>query len=300
MNPSKPLTFTVMVLLLATIASTSVGSLAQEKAKLLSCKSAVLAAFKPLPKLKYQCDAELADYDQKVLKLPNRIKAIKALERKLESFASAAWWQASVDDLNVCELHHKAGVLNQEEQEKINDGDYSYDLFGNHSLRLAFLPDPCYYTGYGGSNAFVLYRTAGRVFVTEVLDGFSSRADNPLRLAFGDLQGQQIIEISTWTGGLHPSATNYYFAIDHKTNKAAPKKLFQSEKGLTNEISSDILLSDPEDLDLPKEASELNIIRGRKLAASFSIYNEDEEGKIESPRGKMTRTILKWNGRFYQ
>ena len=59
-------------------------------------------------------------------------------------------------------------------------------------------------------------------------------------------------------------------------------------------------MSEPADLELPKDAGELNIIREHKLAPSFSIYAEDSEGKIESPRGKMTRTILKWNGRYYQ
>ena len=114
------------------------------------------------------------------------------------------------------------------------------------------------------------------------------------------MNGRQIIEISTGTGGLHPSVTNYYFVINPKTNKAVPKKLFKGDKGLTNEVTSDLLMSEPENLDLPKDAGELNIIRGHKLAPEFSIYAEDDAGKIESPRGKMTRTILKWNGRFYQ
>jgi hypothetical protein len=285
----------VLLLLLVTLAS-----FAQTKQKTPVCKPAVMAAFKPLPKLKYKCDAALDDYDAKVLKQANRIRAIKTLERTLATFTSTAWWQADVDDLNLCELHRKPGVLSPEEQEKVKDRDYTYDLFGNHSLRLALLPDPCYVTEYLGSNGFLLYRQAGKVFVAQVLDGFFSRADNPVDLDFADLQRQQIVEISTSTGGLHPSATNYYFVIDPKTNTARPKKLFQGDKGLTNEITSDLLMDDPEDLGLPKDANELNIIRDHKLAPSFSIYAEDEEGKLETPRGKMKRTILKWNGRFYQ
>jgi hypothetical protein len=290
----------VPVLLLATIATTMIGSFAQQKKKLPVCQAAVLAAFLPLPELKYQCNAELSDYDEKVLKQPNRIRAIKNLERRLESFASPAWWQASVDDLTLCELHRKPGVLSPEEREKLRIGDYIFDLFGDHSLRLVLLKDPCYQTGYFGSNAFLLYRKGGRVFVTQVLDGYYSRADNPVGLSFAYLHGQQIVEVSTGTGGLHASLTNYYFAIDPATNKAEPKKLFKGEKGLTNEISSGLLMSEPKDLDLPKEARELNVIRGHKLAPAFSIYAEDTEGKIETPSGKMTRTILKWNGRFYQ
>ena len=162
------------------------------------------------------------------------------------------------------------------------------------------MPDPCYQTGYFGSNAFLLYRKEGKVFVTEVLDGFFSRHDNPVGMEVGDLMGQQVIEISTTTGGLHPSSTNYYFVINPRTNRAVPKKIFQGEKGPTNEVSSDLLMTDPADLDLPKDAYELNIIRGNKFAKSFSIYSEDTEGNLETPRGKMSRSVLKWNGRVYQ
>ena len=300
MNNSRKLPLAFLLLLPAVIATTSNGSLAQEKPKVLACKAAVLTAFKPLPKLKYQCGDDSNDSDEKILKRADRLRAIKVLERRLESFTSPAWWQANVDDLNLCELRRKPGLLSKSEQEKVRIGDYTYDLFGNHSLRLALLPDPCYQTGYLGSNAFLLYRRAGKVFVTQVLDGFASRADNPVGLDFADLNGQRIIEVSTGTGGLHASVTNYYFVIDPKTNKAVPKKLFKGDKGLTNEISSGLLMGEPEDFDLPKDARELKIIRRHKLAPAFSIYAEADEGKIETPQGKMTRTILKWNGRFYQ
>jgi hypothetical protein len=84
------------------------------------------------------------------------------------------------------------------------------------------------------------------------------------------------------------------------TNRAVPKNIFQGEKGPTNEISSALLMTDPADLDLPKDAYELNLIRGNRFARSFSVYSEDNEGNLETPSGKMTRSILKWNGRFYQ
>ena len=106
---------------------------------------------------------------------------------------------------------------------------------------------------------------------------FASRQPGWFGLRY--LNGQQIIEISTGTGGLHPSITNYYFVIDPRTNKAVPRKLFKGDKGLTNEISSDLLMDEPEHLDLPQDAAELNIIRGHKLAPAFSIYAEDDEGK---------------------
>jgi len=288
---------TIAVLLLTTV---FINSFAQKKTKPMTCKPSALAAFKPLPKLKYGCTDDPTESDEKLLKRPERQQAIKILERRLERFTNPAWWQAIVDDLNLCELHRKPGVLSKDEQERVRIGDYPLDLFGNHSLRLALLPDPCYQTGYGGSNAFLLYRQAGGVFVTEVFDGFFSRAANPMGMDVGDLMGQKVIEISTSTGGLHPSVTNYYFVIDPKTHKAVPKKIFRGDKSPTNEISSDLLMADPADLGLPIDATELNIIRGHKLAPSFSIYAEDEEGEIESPRGKMKRSVLRWNGRIYQ
>lgn len=299
-HKSKFPALAVLVLLLTSISTASSDSFAQEKAKTKVCKPAVLAASKPLPKLRYQCNADLSDYDQKVLKAPNRIVAIKVLERRLETFTSPAWWQATVDDLSLCELRRKPGVLSAAEEEKLKSGDYIFDLFGNHSLRLVLLKDPCYQMEYFGSNAFLLYRNAGKVFVTQVLDGFFSRADNPVGLEFADLKGQQIIEVATGSGGMHPSVTNYYFVIDPATNRAVPKKLFQGDKGPTNEISSDLLMGAPEDLELPKDAVELGIIREHKMAPAFSIYAEDSEGKIDAPGGKMTRTILKWNGHIYQ
>jgi hypothetical protein len=161
MNKSKLPTLAVMILLRATIA-TSIHGFGQEKAKTLACKPTVLAAFKPLPKLKYRCDAELADYDEKVLKQPNRITAIKVLERRLESFTSPTWWQANVDDLNLCELRRKPGALDQEEREKVRIGDYAYDLFGNHSVRLALLPDPCFMTGTSVQMVFCSTERQGR------------------------------------------------------------------------------------------------------------------------------------------
>ena len=81
------------------------------------------------------------------------------------------------------------------------------------------IPDPCYQTEYGGANAFLLYRKGGRVFVTQVLDGYFSRADNSIGLDFAKLNSQEIIEISTGSGGLNPSLTNYYFAIDPRLTR---------------------------------------------------------------------------------
>ncbi len=53
-------------------------SFAQEENKILVCKNEAFAALKPLPKLKYQCKpGEMNDYDEEILKGPERIMAIK-------------------------------------------------------------------------------------------------------------------------------------------------------------------------------------------------------------------------------
>jgi len=83
-----------------------------------------------------------------------------------------------VDDLNFCDLRRKPGSLNKEEQEKLRIGEYLYELFGNHSVRLVLLQDPCYYRGYGGSNAFLLYRKSGSSLCHSTAQWLFSRADN--------------------------------------------------------------------------------------------------------------------------
>ena len=174
------------------------------------------------------------------------------------------------------------------------DGEYVFWLFGNERIRLVLIPDPCYQTEYGGANAFMLYRNAGRVFVTQVLDGYFSRADNSVRLDFAKRNGQEIIEVSTWSGGLTPSLTNYYFVIDPRTNHAVPKNLFRGAHGPTNEISSAMLFG------ATRAPEPLKIVRGQTLAPSFSIYIDDANGRIEDSGRTLTRKILHWNGTVYR
>src|SRR5215471_19538772 len=68
-----------------------------------ACTEATLAAFKPLPKLEYDCPEGVADSSDEMLKLPARLAAIRELESSLQLFTNAAWWNATVDSLNSCE-----------------------------------------------------------------------------------------------------------------------------------------------------------------------------------------------------
>src|SRR5262252_11182885 len=85
-----------------------------------ACTEATLAAFKPLPKLEYDCPDGVADYSDEMLKLPARLAAISKLESSLRLFVNPAWWSADVDSLNSCEqllrlstsALHQAGLTN--------------------------------------------------------------------------------------------------------------------------------------------------------------------------------------------
>lgn len=253
----------------------------------------MLNAVKAKPELSYQCNDQINDYDEKILKLPERVAAIKSFVSELSSFNDAAWWSADTVDLSVCDFAGDAVTLNRDQRRDFLNGEYLFWLFGNERVRLVLIPDPCYQTQYGGANAFLLYRNGGRVIVTQALDGYFSRADNSVSLNFAKLGAEEIIEVSTGSGGLTPSLTNYYFSIDKNTKHAVPKNLFRGEHGPTNEISSAMLFN------AGPSTTPLKIIRGRSLSPSFMIYEDDSNGKIDDNGRSLSRKILRWNGNIY-
>jgi hypothetical protein len=283
------------LLIAITLLSVSVAA-AQDPPRV--CKRSALAASKPIPKLRYSCRG--VKDDEKILKLPARVQAIRVLMAQLTAFSDAAWWKTPVDDLNVCDFRKKAGTLTSEEDEQFST-NFTIKLFGSDHIRLVLLPDPCYQTEYSGSVGFILNYSGGRTYVAKSLDGFFTRADNAVNIDFAKLDRDEIIEISTGSGGLHPEITNYYFTVDAKTKRAIPKALFEGDKGPTNQITSALLMSDPEDLGLPKGAETLKIIDGGSLAKSFSVYNEVfEGGKIDDNGRMLNRIVLTWNGQVYK
>ncbi len=274
----------------------SANSFAQKDALISVCKRQALSALKDLPEVKYRCREGVDESDEAILKWPERIDAMKTVTEELASLTSSAWWQAEVSDLNACAIRKKPGALSKEEKERLADGDYRHVLFGNHQVRLVIVPDPCYQTEFNGSSAFLVFRSAGKVSITKVLDGYFSRVDNSVGIAFARLNGEQIVEISTGNN-MPPSVRNYYYVINPGTNHAEPKRLFKDGKTFKNEISSAMLLGATSDL--PKSAEELKVIRGNRLAPVFSIYGEDPDGKISADGRTLRRTIYRWNGRFY-
>jgi hypothetical protein len=288
------------LMLLIVAACVCADASGQSKGGALLCKPEVFRRLKPLPKLSYECRPDAAnDYDESILKWPERVRAINDYLRTLANFSDAGWWASSVDDLNVCYFHGDAGTLSEDEAERFGRGDYAFNLFGNERLRIVLIPDPCYQTGYGGSNAFLLYRRNGSVIVTQLLDGYFSRADNSVTLNFAQMNGEQIIEVATISGGLNPYTTNYYFAINQRTGKAIPKKLFKDGVRLTNKMTSVLILDDGS---FPQAYAELRIIKGGRLADRFYTYSDTgrEGGAITDASGRSLRRITyRWNGRYY-
>ena len=89
----------------------------QKERSIPACKQTTFAAFKPLPKVEYVCPEGLIESDNKLLKVSERIAALRGVVKELEAFTNAAWWQAEVDDLNACKVHGSAGELTDEEKE---------------------------------------------------------------------------------------------------------------------------------------------------------------------------------------
>ena len=258
------------------LATLLLGSFSDQRA--VACKQSVVPVLKPMPELDYPCFQN--EWDEKNLKDPARVAAIKKFISQLAAFSDAAWWQASTNDLNVCDSAGKS--------------DYVQWLFGDNRIRLVLIPDPCYQTEYGGSNAFLLYRQEGRVYVSQALDGYFSRADNSVDIAFAKLRMEDIIEVSTGSGGLNPTLTNYYFVIDPKTKHAVPKNLFKGEHGPTNEITSAMLFNERFGY------GPLRVLVGHSLAPTFTIYEDDENGKVDDNGRKLSRRLLRWNGKMYR
>src|SRR6266700_5922956 len=135
-----------ITLLLLTL---SLGSaFAQPGKPVITCSQSALAAFKPLPKLEYECSAGPDESDDKTLKLPARITAVERLIKELTTFTDVAWWSEKVQDLERCELRGRAGELSDEEIDKWQRGDFRFDLFGNNRVRLVLVADPYYQNGY--------------------------------------------------------------------------------------------------------------------------------------------------------
>lgn len=255
------------------------------------CTTGALSALKPMPELTYACDQSLTDFDEKMLKTSDRLKAIRAVTSALRGLTDANWWTAKVSELNACDIRRSPGELSDEQAEDYQSGNYFMRLFGDETVRLVVISDPCYQTGFGGSNLFLLHRVGNQVRVTQAIDGYYSRADRSVGLNFANLEAERLIEISTGTGGLQPYLTNYYFTIDPNTKQLGPKYLFRLGRRTSNKITSAAVLSG--------DADELRIIVNGRLAPRFNAYGDDANGRLDDNGRTLTRKVFRWNGRFY-
>jgi len=266
----------------------------------LVCKPKALAALKPFPKLKYKCRADELDYEQKILKYPERRAAINRYVKILENYTSANWWKADPEELNLCDFRKKSGIFSDEEKENYKN-EYFPNLSGNDRFRMISVADPCYQAGYNGADIFLLYRKNGKVYVSEMYDGYFSRSDYGPGIEFATLNNEPIIEMSMIGGGISPTEIYYYFTIDKRTNKTVPKNLFLDEKHKpTNRIDSQMLMQDSEYYGLPPNLQETQIIKNGRLVKSFDVFNLSAETIGNDNHEKFERLTLRWNGKFYE
>jgi len=292
-----------LIALLFVIAITSPGltastPLVQDEKPPAVCKPDALRAVRPIPQLRYRCRPNVNEYDEAILKWPERVRAVSALSAQLKMLTQAAWWDADVEDLNACSFKKRAGKFTKEQDEQYRS-NYAINLLGNSNARVIVVSDPCYQTGYSGSVLFLVARNSPTNVVTKALDGYFTRVDNSVTFDWADLPDEQIVEIGTGNS-MPPSLEKLYFSVDKKTHRIEPKKLFKDGGQFSNKIYSDMLLSDPAEAGLPDDAAELVVIKDHKLASAFSTYSEDTDGKIEANGKHFNRTIFRWNGRYFE
>jgi hypothetical protein len=245
-----------------------------------ACKKEAKAAAHPLPKFNYQCSGR-DEEDETILTKPHRLKVLNSFIKSLEAFTFADWWKTPAKDLSAC-YSRKTATPGYEIP--------VYEVFGNSNLRVLKVADPCYQTYYGGANIFLLNRKNDKIYVSELWDGFFNR--NPeIWVNLAPLEKEPVVEIALATSGPgSPFYTSYFFAVNPRTNRAAPKNIFlDPDQKRTNAISSMMDMTGDKTIDHP-----IWVIKKGRLAGSFYLLED------ESSDGTFTKRTLRWNGKFYQ
>ena len=153
--------------------------------------------------------------------------------------------------------------------------------------------DPCVKYSYITRNAFVLQRAGGRVYATQVLDAFYTRADPGVSAELARQNGETLVVVETdlADGFMPPSLSGTYsvYAIDRRSHHAVPRNLFMDRGTLTNEFQYGQYLLDDEELAKQWHAPEL--VRNGRLLPQFYVYTLDDN--------KFTRDAYAWNGKYY-
>jgi hypothetical protein len=256
----------------------------------LRCTRAALAALKPIPQFDYEC----AERDEDNLKTPERQAALKDYLSELESaFDDAAWWAAPVADLNVCSIIHEGRAMTARERQDFRGNNDEINLYGDGSTRLVVVADPCIKYSYGTLNAYVLQRADRRVYATQVLDAFYTRADNSVRMRLAARNGERlmIIERGLVDGMMPPQVrmTWAVYAINPRTRRAVPRKIFKENGRLSNELTWDAPPFEDEEAAARWRAPEIE--RDGRLLPRFHLYYPY--------KGRLGRDTYVWNGRYY-
>jgi hypothetical protein len=256
---------------------------------LLLCQSKTFSAYKPIPKLEYEC----CEGDDESLASTERSEQLQLYMRRLETtFSDPGWWAAPVDELNICAVTEQARAMTEEERSDFGYG-LNIKLYGDERIRLVVVVDPCVRYSYATRNAFILQRADGRVFATQVLNAFFTRFDGPLDLDSAVHNGETVLLVKTITmdGTFPPSpyATYSAFTIDPRSHRVVPKDLFKVGGQLTNMFRFDTYLFDDEKLE--KQWHEPEIIRNGKLSPRFSVFTLS--------KGLFNHTTYVWNGAYY-
>lgn len=223
----QSLAICILVLLLA------INAFSQKRNQNVSCPLKAFTALLLLPELNYGCPEGVIESSDTILNLPERINAINEILKNLETYTSASWWNAPVNDLNACYLRGKLGILTREERKLFTDVEYQVKLMGNNQIRLVLVRDPCHQTYYNGANAFLLYRMGTKVYSTKAIDGYYSRLAKSVELKTYRLGRDQIIEIVTANiSGMRPEYWSYYFAINKTNNKLVRGELVKKGRRL--------------------------------------------------------------------
>lgn len=184
--------------------------------------------------------------------------------------------------------------MKDKEREEFADGVDSIDLFGDNRTRMVTVIDPCIRYSYQTFNGFILEDFDNRVFVTQVLDAFYSRADNAIDMRIAYSNGQRLIVIQTdtlepVTPPPYPYETYTVYKIDPNTHHAVPFNLFRIRGIPTNEIEWDVYVGSDDRLANRWKSPEID--RMGKFSKRFVTHT--------MPGTKLLTQTYTWNGRYY-
>src|SRR5436853_7744708 len=116
-------------------------------------------------------------------------------------------------------------------------------------------------------------------------------------MTLAEHNGERLVMVETHTsdGFMPPTlyTTYAFYAIDPRSHRAVPKKLFKETGKLTHEFRSDNYLfgGDNEDEKLADRWRAPEIIRNGRLSPRFTVYTPIKT--------RLARDTYVWNGKYY-